>query len=217
MTSSSDREPAFGSSALLDPGLRQLLILFVIAVAVPGFCLAGCTYDVIPSFEQTAKASWSDVRNRYRGRLDLVQNLVAAVQENATKDKGTLTAVEEARARALSVDPGSSLPTDDARMQRFERVQADLSGALGGLLAASANDPRLISNKAFLALRSQVEGAEQRIAAARHGYVEAARRYNIALKVAPTLFWATTLFAGKRPMAEFTVKDDAAIAPPAKS
>ena len=79
-----------------------------------------------------------------------------------------------------------------------------MSGALGRLLAVSENYPDLKSNANFLALQSQLEGTENRIAVARRDYIEAVRVYNTALRTFPTLIWAKTLFAGNKPMAEFT-------------
>ena len=82
-----------------------------------------------------------------------------------------------------------------------------MSGALGRLLAVSENYPDLKSNANFLALQSQLEGTENRIAVARRDYIEAVRVYNTALRTFPTLIWAKTLFAGNKPMAVFTASE----------
>jgi hypothetical protein len=66
---------------------------------------------------------------------------------------------------------------------RTRRTQ--LSGALGRLLAVSENYPDLKSNQNFLALQSQLEGTENRIAVARKDYIEAVRAYNVALRTFP--------------------------------
>ena len=58
-------------------------------------------------------------------------------------------------------------------------------GALGRLLAVSENYPDLKSNQNFLALQSQLEGTENRIAVARRDYIEAVRDYNTELKTFP--------------------------------
>ena len=69
------------------------------------------------------------------------------------------------------------------------------------------NYPDLKSNENFLALQSQLEGTENRIAVARRDYIEAVRVYNTALRTFPTVLWAKTLFAGSKPMAEFTATE----------
>ena len=91
-----------------------------------------------------------------------------------------------------------------------------MSGALGRLLAVSENYPDLKSNQNFLALQSQLEGTENRIAVARRDYIEAVRVYNTALQTFPTILWAKTLFSGKQPLAAFTANDAAQTAPQVK-
>ena len=88
-----------------------------------------------------------------------------------------------------------------------------MSGALGRLLAVSENYPDLKSNQNFLALQSQLEGTENRIAVSRRDYIEAARVYNTELKTFPGLLWAMTFFRGNKELAAFTA-NDAAQSPP---
>ncbi len=82
-----------------------------------------------------------------------------------------------------------------------------MSGALGRLLAVTENYPDLKSNANFLALQSQLEGTENRIAVARRDYIDAVRAYNTALRTFPTVIWAKTAFSGNKPMAEFTATE----------
>jgi LemA protein len=76
--------------------------------------------------------------------------------------------------------------------------------------------PDLKSNQNFLALQSQLEGTENRIAVARRDYIEAVRQYNLALRTFPTVIWASTVFSGSKPMAEFTATDAAQTPPQVK-
>ena len=71
----------------------------------------------------------------------------------------------------------------------------------------SENYPDLKSNANFLALQSQLEGTENRIAVARRDYIEAVRAYNTALRTFPTVLWAKFFFSGNKPMAEFTATE----------
>ena len=172
-----------------------------------GLTLAGCGYNTIPTLEEQAKARWSDVQNQYQRRADLIPNLVATVQGYAAQEKSVLTAVVEARAKATQVKVDVSDLTDPAKLKAFQDAQNQLSGALGRLLAVTENYPDLKSNANFLALQSQLEGTENRIAVARRDYIEAVRVYNTALRTFPTVLWAKTLFAGTKPMAEFTATE----------
>ena len=171
------------------------------------FTLSGCGYTTIPTLEEQAKARWADVENQYQRRADLIPNLVATVQGYAAQEKNVLTAVIEARAKATQVKVDASQLTDPDKVKAFQDAQNQLTGALGRLLAVSENYPDLKSNANFLALQSQLEGTENRIAVARRDYIEAVRAYNTALRTFPTVLWAKTAFSGNKPMAEFTASE----------
>ena len=169
--------------------------------------VSGCGYNTIPTLEEQAKARWADVQNQYQRRADLIPNLVETVKGFASQEKSVLTAVVEARAKATQVKVDASQLTDPDKLKAFQDAQNQLSGALGRLLAVSENYPDLKSNANFLALQSQLEGTENRIAVARRDYIDAVRVYNTALRTFPTLIWAKTLFAGNKPMAVFTASE----------
>src|ERR1700749_13924 len=186
------------------------------AVVVLGFAVAGCGYNTIPTDEEQAKAKWADVQNNYQRRADLIPNLVSTVQGYAKQEKDVLTAVVEARAKATQVKVDASQLTDPEKLKQFQDAQNQLSGALGRLLAVTENYPDLKSNANFLALQSQLEGTENRIAVARRDYIESVRAYNLALRTFPTLLWAKTAFSGEKPMAEFTANEGAQAPPTVK-
>lgn len=174
------------------------------AILLLGLTLSACGYNTIPTYEEQAKAKWADVQNNYQRRADLIPNLVATVQGYAKQEKDVLTAVVEARAKATQVKIDASQLTDPAKLKQFQDAQAQLTGALGRLLAVSENYPDLKSNQNFLALQSQLEGTENRIAVARRDYIEAVRVYNTELRTFPGVLWASTFFRSNKPMAEFT-------------
>src|SRR5215831_3811364 len=68
-----------------------------------GPVLSGCGYNTIPTLQEQAKASWSDVQNQYQRRADLIPNLVSTVQGYAAQEKNVLTSVIEARAKATQI------------------------------------------------------------------------------------------------------------------
>src|SRR5450756_1989870 len=73
---------------------------------------------------------------------------------------------------------------------------------LGRLLAISENYPDLKSNQNFLALQSQLEGTENRIAVARRDYNEAVREYNVTIRTFPAVMAAKVIY-GAKPMVPF--------------
>lgn len=181
----------------------------IFAAALLGLTVAGCGYNTIPTYEEQAKAKWADVQNNYQRRADLIPNLVATVQGFAKQEREVLTAVVEARAKATQVKVDVSQLSDPAKIKQFQDAQNQLSGALGRLLAVSENYPELKSNQNFLALQSQLEGTENRIAVARRDYIEAVRLYNTELRTFPGVLWAATFFRSNKPMAEFTASESA--------
>jgi LemA protein len=180
------------------------------------FVLAGCGINNIPTYEELAKAKWADVLNQYQRRADLIPNLVETVKGFAKQESTVLTQVTEARAKATSVRVDASTITDPDTFKKFQDAQAQLSGALGRLLAVSENYPDLKSNANFLALQSQLEGTENRIAVARRDYIEAVRVYNTELKTFPGRIWAMILYSNNKPMEEFTIEASAKQVPGVK-
>jgi LemA protein len=181
-----------------------------------GLTVSACGYNRIPTAEEQAKAKWADVQNNYQRRSDLIPNLVATVKGFANQEKQVLTAVVEARAKATQIKIDVSQLTDPAKLKQFQDAQNQLSGALGRLLAVSENYPQLKSNQNFLALQSQLEGTENRIAVARRDYIEAVRVYNTELKTFPGILWAATFFRSNKPMAEFAASEPAQSPPQVK-
>lgn len=175
----------------------------LIALAV---MLSGCGINTIPTKEETAKAAWSQVQNQYQRRADLIPNLVNTVKGYATQEREVLTQVTEARAKATQVQVNANQLTDPEAIRRFQEAQAQLSGALGRLLAVSEQYPDLKSNQNFLSLQSQLEGTENRISVARRDYISAVQDYNTEVRTFPGRLWAGVY--GAKPMATFTTTEE---------
>jgi LemA protein len=191
-------------------------ICFALAIIGLSLALSGCGYNTIPTLQEQAKARWSDVQNQYQRRADLIPNLVSTVQGYAAQEKNVLTAVVEARAKATQIKIDASDLTNPDKIKAFQDAQAQLTGALGRLLAVSERYPDLKSNANFMALQSQLEGTENGIAVARRDYIDAVRAFNTALRTFPTVIWAKTAFSGEKPMAEFTAATGAETPPQVK-
>jgi LemA protein len=193
-------------SRLAASSIRPLRIpLFV---ALLGMLLSGCGVNTIPTYEEQAKAKWSDVLNQYQRRSDLIPNLVETVKGFAAQERQVLEAVTNARAKATQVQVSADTITDPEKFKQFQEAQAQLTGALGRLLAISEAYPDLKSNQNFLALQSQLEGTENRIAVARRDYIDAVRAYNTELRTFPGVIWASTLYRGNKPMQTFTIAEE---------
>lgn len=191
-------------------GLRALTLLLL------GITLAGCGINTIPTLQEKAKASWSEVLNQYQRRADLIPNLVATVKGYATQEEKVLTEVTEARAKATQVQIPPDILTNPDAFQKFQQAQNQLTGALGRLLAISEAYPDLKSNQNFLALQSQLEGTENRIAIARRDYIDAVRAYNTEIRTIPGRWWRAIFYPDAQEMQNFSVAEETTKAPEVK-
>ncbi|AKH68058.1 hypothetical protein IMCC21906_00365 [Spongiibacter sp. IMCC21906] len=170
---------------------RLTLISFILSMLI----LSGCGINNIPTYDEQVKSAWGQVENQYQRRADLVPNLVSTVKGFAAQEKETLTAVIEARAKATSIQ----LNTDDLgnaeKMQAFDKAQNKLSGALSRLMVVSERYPDLKSNQNFLALQSQLEGTENRIAVARRDYIKSVEKYNTEIRTFPGRLWHSMMYS----------------------
>jgi LemA protein len=186
--------------------------VWLVALIAP-LALAGCGVNTIPTDEGRAQAAWADVQTQYQRRSDLIPNLVATVQGYAQQEKSVLVQVTQARAQATHVSVDASTITDPNKFQAYQQAQNQLSGVLGHLLSITENYPDLKSNANFLALQSQLEGTENRIAISRRDFNEAVRVYNTDLHTFPGVIWAGTLYKSEKPMQMFEAAADAQAAP----
>jgi LemA protein len=190
--------------------LRPLLTL-VLLMFMP--LLAACGFNTIPTNEEKAKAAWSEVLNQYQRRTDLIPNLVETVKGYASHEQETLTAVIEARSKATQTQISPEMLNNPEMFKQFQENQANLSSALSRLMVVVEKYPDLKANQNFLALQSQLEGTENRIAVARRDYIEAVRVYNTGLKTMPTMLWKALWFWNNEPMPTFTIDPASQAAP----
>ncbi|MFP3977513.1 LemA family protein [Marinobacter sp. KMM 10035] len=170
--------------------IRQLATLLMLALL-----LTGCGINNIPTFDEKVKSAWSQVENQYQRRADLVPNLVETVKGFAAQEKETLTAVIEARSKATSIQVDESILSNPQKLQQFQQAQGELSSALSRLMAVSERYPDLKSNQNFLALQSQLEGTENRIAVARRDFIQSVERYNTEIRTFPGKIWHSILYS----------------------
>jgi LemA protein len=166
--------------------------------------LVGCGINNIPTYDEGVNAAWAEVQNQYKRRTDLVPNLVETVKGYARQEREVLTQVVEARSRVAQMQVPRDIVNDPQAMARFEQNQGALSSALARLLVVVERYPDLKSNQNFLALQSQLEGTENRIAIARRDYIQAVQRYNTELRTIPGRWYAALLYPDAKVKANFS-------------
>ena len=92
--------------------VRPIALLALIAAAL---ATAGCGINNIPTYDQSAKAAWSEVLSQYKRRSDLIPNLVESVKGFADQEKSVLTEVTKARQQVTNIQlPPDILTNPDA-------------------------------------------------------------------------------------------------------
>ena len=181
------------------------------AVTIVALGLSGCGINEIPRQDEQVKAAWSQVLNEYQRRNDLIPNLVNTVKGYAHQEQTVLTEVIQARAKATQTQ--INLPPDvlsnPQAFHQFEQSQSNLGNALGRWLVVSERYPELKSNENFLALQSQLEGTEKRIAVARRDYIGAVQSYNTLLRTIPYRWTAAMFYPDARVKQTFTISEQA--------
>jgi LemA protein len=148
-------------------------------------------YNSLVTKEEQVNRYWSELQAQYQRRYDLIPNLVNTVKGYAAHEKETFQAVTEARAKVGGVIQLSAKDlADPAKVRAFQQAQATLAGALQRLLAVVERYPELKANENFMALQSQLEGTENRIAVARRRFIQAVQDYNRYIRRFPTNIFA---------------------------
>jgi len=178
----------------------QLVIIFVAAVFI--FILTVAfglmhIYNKVQRLDENVNSAWAQVDTVLQRRFDLIPNLVETVKGYAKQEKDVFTEVTRLRSQWGEAKTPS------------ERAVAgnQLEGALSRLMVVVEQYPQLKSNENFLALQSQLEGTENRIAVERRRYNEALQGYNTYVRQIPGSFF------GQPKDAYFKAEESAKTAP----
>src|ERR1700752_5183690 len=120
------------------------ILLLVIAVVLL-LWIVGAYNGLIALKNETANA-WKQIDVQLKRRHDLIPNLVNTVKGAMEFERDTLTAVMEARNRAMS----AASPADAGRKE------GELSTVLGRLFAVAENYPQLKANENVKMLQEEL-------------------------------------------------------------
>jgi len=160
-------------------------------LALAPLTLAGCGYNRIQQLDEQAGAAKQQISVQLQRRADLVPNLVQTVKGYAQHEEAVFTNVANARAGLA----GAIQTGDPAQMAT---ANAQLTGALGRLLAIAEAYPQLKADQGFLRLQDELAGTENRIATSRNDYNQAVQAYNAYIRTFPQAITAKVTGAGAR-------------------
>lgn len=153
------------------------LILILAVVAVIGLAAVGI-YNSLVRLNVQVDNAWSDIDVQLKRRHDLIPNVVETVKGYAAHEKGTLEAVVNARAKAVSVQGAGPA----------ERGQAEgmLTQALRGLFALAEAYPQLRATENFQQLQATLAQIEDAVQNARRYYNAVVRDMNTKVQQFPS-------------------------------
>src|SRR3984893_7702119 len=157
-----------------------MLVLMFFGVVALLVVWAIASYNRLVGLRNQVLNGWRQIDVQLKRRHDLIPNLVNAVRGSVDFERDTLTAVMEARAKALT----ATGPADAAQKE------GQLSLALGRLLAVAENYPTLKSNDNVKMLQEELSATENKVGFARQFYNDIATKFNTAQQVFPTNVFA---------------------------
>src|SRR6201990_3180941 len=155
-----------------------VVVLLVVVALIAVWAIAA--YNRLVSMRNQARNGWRQIDVQLKRRHDLIPNLVSAVRGSMDFERDTLTAVMEARSKALT----ATGPPDAAQKE------GQLTQALGRLLAVAENYPTLKSNDNVKMLQEELSGTENKVGFARQFYNDIATSYNTAQQTFPSNLFA---------------------------
>ncbi len=170
---------------------KKVLIAVVIVAGLMVF-KGVSVYNGLVGKDVAVNEKASQVQNVLQRRADLIPNLVQTVKGYATHEKEIFENIAAARAKLA----GARTP------EEAMKANAEVSSALGRLLAIAENYPQLKADQTFIRLMDELAGAENRIAVERMRYNEAVGSYNTSIRVFPASIVAGLGGFGPKPFFE---------------
>src|SRR5882672_9162245 len=166
--------------------------------------LGGCGYNQIQQKDEQASQAKQQISVQLQRRADLVPNLVNTVKGYAQHEEAVFTQVAQARA-------GLAGAVQSGDPQQMATANAQLTGALGRLIAIAEAYPQLKADQGFLRLQDELAGTENRIATSRNDYNEAVKEYNAYIRQFPQTL--TAKVTGAKPRTYYEAAAGAETAP----
>ncbi len=149
-------------------------IILVIVILIVLYVIS--TYNLLVRLRNKVRDGWSQIDVLLKRRADLIPNLVETVKGYAKHEEGTLTAVIEARSKAV----GAKTP------EEAMKAEGAMTQALSRLFALVESYPALKANQNFLDLQKSLEETENKITYSRQFYNDNVLNYNNKVEMFPS-------------------------------
>ncbi len=163
--------------------LGWIILAIIVLSAVYGIS----AYNTLVGLRQRYRQAFSDIDVQLKQRHDLVPNLVETVKGYASHERETLDAVVKARNAAISAHGPAAQAAAEGQLQ----------GALRQLFALAEAYPDLKANTNFQQLQIELADLENKIAAARRFFNNAAAEYNATRESFPAVLFASSMGFGR--------------------
>lgn len=150
-------------------------LIFLGIVAVAAIIFVGM-YNSLVQLRNRVKNAWAQIEVQLKRRHDLIPNLVETAKGYMQHERETLTAITDARSRAMGA--GSVADKGAAETQ--------LSAAISKFMLVVENYPNLKANENFLALQEELTSTENKIAFSRQAYNDSVLFYNNKIEMFPS-------------------------------
>lgn len=150
-----------------------ILLIVILVIILLYFAV---TYNNLVSLRNKVKDGWSQIEVVLKRRADLIPNLVETVKGYTKHEEGTLTAVVEARNKAVNAT------TPEEAM----KAEGEVTQALSKLFALTESYPDLKANQNYLDLQKSLEETEDKITYSRQFYNDNVLNYNNKVEMFPS-------------------------------
>ena len=135
-------------------------------------------YNSLVRLRNQTRNAWAQIDVQLKRRHDLIPNLMETVKGYMKHERETMEAVTNARNLAQgAIGKGVGAQS---------KAEAELSGALGRLLAVVENYPDLKANQNFLALQEELTSTENKISFSRQFYNDSVLGYHNKTQMFPS-------------------------------